>query len=1051
MNIKKIVHVSDIHIRLYKRHAEYKQVFDKLYASLKARDLTDTICVVTGDICHAKTDMSPEMVAVASEFLKTLADMMPTIVIAGNHDLNLANPNRLDALTPIITNLNHKQLHYYKDSGVYTLGNLGFGVNSIIGDSSKWPKVSDVTGYRKIALYHGPVNSAETDAGHVLHSKIIIDQFDGYDMVMLGDIHRTQLLQDKSPNKPQVFYPGSLIQQNHGEALTGHGYAVWDVESASMESFVEIENDYGYMTLTLSDKKTMPSIAHMPKNVRLRLLVGDVDSTFIKKVLSVLKKKHTIVEVAVNKLKTSVTGTSSNELSTISDIHDITVQNKLIEEYIKDKLPDTSDELINSIKIINDSLNGRIADDELPKNIEWKPIRLTFDNLFSYGEGNIIEFEHMNGLYGLFSANATGKTSAFDALCVALYDKSPRAFKGSHIMNTRKDTFNCQLEFEVSGERYFVTRTGSRKKNGEVKVDVDFKHIKDGVETSLNGEDRRDTNATIRSYVGSYEDFVLTALSVQNQNSLFIDTGHSDRKDLLSQFIGLTIFDRLFNLASDEIKEVAGALKSFKKDDFTQRLATIQTNLEAETQIYETMELTRNQFKLNADDIDRKLNETFAQKQSVTITGNYDQAVKVVEQIKMLLNASQTNAEKQRNAYNSAQQRLTKYRTQHGLEPTHSELNAARDKYDTYLKSEDAVKSLAAELRLLHLKRETFEDKLQKLKEHKYDPKCKFCIENVFVKDAQKTQVELTALNATISAMETDWSRGTLYLNEHINDKIGYEDLLIRQKEYSVLLREIDSLHGEHERAEVSLRQFEFNLIEAQRNLENIEKQREAIEINKKLDAQIVNLQQEKKSIDDEITTLESKLRTIHASIEVLKSQREEILKTISETEKLEQVYEAYELYLNVIGRDGLPYDVIRKIIPTLESEVNTILNQIVDFSVVMDVDGKNINGKIVYDEDRTWPLELASGMEKFITSLAIRVALISVSSLPRSNFLIIDEGLGVLDAENLSSMGQLFDILKTNFDFVVLISHLDIVRDIADNLIEISRNDGYSYIKVQS
>ena len=71
--------------------------------------------------------------------------------------------------------------------------------------------------------------------------------------------------------------------------------------------------------------------------------------------------------------------------------------------------------------------------------------------------------------------------------------------------------------------------------------------MSDGTRECLNGEDRRSTNAIIRSYVGTYEDFVLTSLSVQNQNSQFIETGQTDRKDLLSQFIGLTIFDRLFN------------------------------------------------------------------------------------------------------------------------------------------------------------------------------------------------------------------------------------------------------------------------------------------------------------------------------------------------------------------------------------------------------------------------------------------------------------------------------------------------------------------------
>ena len=36
---------------------------------------------------------------------------------------------------------------------------------------------------------------------------------------------------------------------------------------------------------------------------------------------------------------------------------------------------------------------------------------------------------------------------------------------------------------------------------------------------SLNGEQRYDTNKIINSYIGFYEDFILTSLSVQNNNT----------------------------------------------------------------------------------------------------------------------------------------------------------------------------------------------------------------------------------------------------------------------------------------------------------------------------------------------------------------------------------------------------------------------------------------------------------------------------------------------------------------------------------------------------
>ena len=85
--------------------------------------------------------------------------------------------------------------------------------------------------------------------------------------------------------------------------------------------------------------------------------------------------------------------------------------------------------------------------------------------------------------------------------------------------------------------------------------------------------------------------------------------------------------------------------------------------------------------------------------------------------------------------------------------------------------------------------------------------------------------------------------------------------------------------------------------------------------------------------------------------------------------------------------------------------------------------------------------------MEKFIASLAIRTALINVSSLPRPNFIVIDEGLGTLDSTVLTNFSVFLDYLKTQFQFVIIISHIDVVRDIVDSQIDIRKENGFSSI----
>ena len=133
---------------------------------------------------------------------------------------------------------------------------------------------------------------------------------------------------------------------------------------------------------------------------------------------------------------------------------------------------------------------------------------------------------------------------------------------------------------------------------------------------------------------------------------------------------------------------------------------------------------------------------------------------------------------------------------------------------------------------------------------------------------------------------------------------------------------------------------------------------------------------------------------------------------------------------------------------PRLESEINNILSQICDFSVLIVPDDKNINMFLVYDENRRYDLSLASGMEKFISSIAIRVALINISNLSRPDILFIDEGFGTLDTENLNSMSILFDYLKTQFETIFIISHIDQLKDISDMTIDITKENDFSYIK---
>ena len=161
--LKYIHHISDIQIRNLKRHKEYEQVFEGLYEEIK-KNKDNAVAYIGGDIAHSKTEMSPELIDQLSRLFKNLSDIVPTIIIAGNHDCNLNNLNRLDCLTPIVENLNHPNLHYLKRTGVYTCADTDFVVWDVWDEEKDYIKAKDVPGDRtKVVLFHGTVDRSETD------------------------------------------------------------------------------------------------------------------------------------------------------------------------------------------------------------------------------------------------------------------------------------------------------------------------------------------------------------------------------------------------------------------------------------------------------------------------------------------------------------------------------------------------------------------------------------------------------------------------------------------------------------------------------------------------------------------------------------------------------------------------------------------------------------------------------------------------------------------------------------------------------------------------
>ena len=259
--IEYIIACADVHIRNLKRHNEYEEQLGKFID--KCREMVEehgkdaVRIVIAGDLLHNKLDISGEGYVMASWFLSKLNEITKTYVVAGNHDMNMMNVSRLDPITAIMSMNDFKNVVYLDqelkyESGCYVDDNVTFCLYSSFDKLSR-PNIEEAKiknpNNTFVGIFHGEVKSSKTATGWVSTNGRDPSLFEGVDFAILGHIHKYQTItNDGTP----LVYCSSLIQQDHSENLSFHGYVVWDVEDQSYE-YVNIENpENGFYTIQIN-------------------------------------------------------------------------------------------------------------------------------------------------------------------------------------------------------------------------------------------------------------------------------------------------------------------------------------------------------------------------------------------------------------------------------------------------------------------------------------------------------------------------------------------------------------------------------------------------------------------------------------------------------------------------------------------------------------------------------------------------------------------------------------------------------------------------------
>ena len=1064
MAIKTIAHCADIHIRKLHRFVEYREVFNRFYKQLE--EIKPDLIYIGGDVVHGKLDTSPEETRLVADFFLELSNIAKTIVIPGNHDTNLNNKSREDVLSPIIDLVKqiNPNIEYWKQSGVYTIDDIDFGVLSIFdtdaeGMQSKknLPDATKLTAKTKIALFHGSVGTFEIDNGmKMVDDRIKVSDFRDYDMVLLGDIHKRQALNENQT----VVYPGSLIQQNFAEDPS-HGFMLWDVESRTAE-YHQVKNNYGFKTVIVEDGQIKSKMSYVPEKGRVRIRYSNTSTEQIKDIkLSLHKKYPHIKSIKAEKLDLQPTQTKQKRID-IGDVRDVAYQNKLLEEHLRDYNLNKDQILrINDInKFTNDS--PQITKADIVRNTNWKLKSIKFDNMFSYGENNVINFDNLQGTVGLVAPNHAGKSAVIDAFAYSIFDVCSRTSRALDILNKRKKEFSITTNIEVDGVDYYIERHGKYKKRVSKKyntvtelcpVTVKFYMYESGEYVDLTGAARKNTqygsgtNENIRSLLGSFDDFILTTMSLQSNGTDFIEKRQSERKQILSQFLDINIFDQLYDIARKDVADDRVLLRTLQDKDLYTSLVYIDSRVDEIQNKVDSLRKTETKLQ---NKIYEMGNDRIAK---IKTLYNIDDNLQDLEQLESQLKVSRTNLLKlDEQLKNDLEYKET-------LRPLFNRYNDKITLIDEHQLSTELnnlqelnkqLNQITNERKLLQSNKKSLQDNLTTLETYKYDPDCKFCITNgkVQINQTSSTKDKIEIIKKELKTINDK-------LIKYVDVKNELKHYKRKNQEYNVLLEEINQIRQDSLKLssritdkQGRIQLLENNITQTNNLIAQYNKNSKKIAHNRLVQQEIDNLETQIAKSEEELTNHQELISNALTERNSVENERYNVDKDINQMASLEQKVNDYELYLKCVSRDGIPFDLISTTIEAVEREINDVLdNMMVGFTIKLEMDdSKNIIAKIQYDEE-SWPLELCSGMEKFVSSLAIRVGLINISTLPRPNFIIVDEGFGTLDSENIGNMKGAFEYLKTQFDFVLIVTHLDTIKDYMDYLIPININNGYSKV----
>ena len=520
-------------------------------------------------------------------------------------------------------------------------------------------------------------------------------------------------------------------------------------------------------------------------------------------------------------------------------------------------------------------------------------------------------------------------------------------------------------------------------------------------------------------------------MASQGEMNAFLKQKASARKTVLTRFLELDVFDFLHAAAREESAGVKAALKGVPDREYEVAIIDsknkLRTRERARDEAYKTLEATREKIR----DIELAL-ATRDDTSLVTLVDVDDQRTRVAD-LKSKLGTDEKKFQSLLLDLSDTEEKIDKLKVFRESFPI-AELKVSIEEQRSL---ENTVSSIKHSIDKEKHRLKTFRREAEKLGDV---PCSDVCPVNKYVKGALKAKKEVEKQSLKIEDLKEDLKitrRGLKkLLDKNLEQKLSkYEDLIEKYSELSSIgngfrldisdsENSLEKLRGEIKLQEKTLSEMAANIAEEDSVKE------------------LTALRNDLQELRNNRSQSEMNCSQLSESIGLLQSDIKKLTEEKKQFDSLVEQWRVFELFLQATSKNGVPLSVIRSRLPEINSEISSILQGVTGFTVELESQEGSADMQIYInygDSKRT--IECCSGMEKMMSALAIRVALINVSNLPKPDMIILDEGFGSLDSGNIEACNRFLESLKKWFRIILVISHVDAVKDGVDNTLEITRS----------